>query len=104
MMLAQASHRLPEILLGTRTEDLGRLPLSARIDEEETTPPVAIITPAETQADGDGLAFEAERGKIVDDGIARVMRGAAKRLHCHPVRSGRGGPMVESGLHQAGTS
>jgi len=49
------------------------------------------------------LAFEAERREIVDDRIAWIMCGTAKRLYCHPVRSGRGGPMVVSGLHQAGT-
>jgi len=52
-MLTQASHRLPEVLLGARAYDLGRLALSPGIGEEEPAAPVALITKSETQADTD---------------------------------------------------
>jgi hypothetical protein len=73
MVLAQAPHRLPELLFGGPAEDFGRVKLTAvQVRKPQLASPSALIGETNAEVKGDGLIGETERGQLVKDRLSWV--------------------------------
>src|SRR6266545_4442881 len=72
VMIPQVPHRLPQIRLGGRAEDLRRGPLRLRAlgAEQDATPPDGVFGAAHREANVYRLSVEANRRQVVDDRVS----------------------------------
>jgi hypothetical protein len=72
-MIGEPADRLPQLVLGSSAEDLGRLTLAAAgVVEEEPSAPRPVVRAANTELERDDLIGETEGGKLVNDGFTVI--------------------------------